>query len=235
MNWFKKRRFRRELRKLIGFRPGNPDLYRQAFTHKSAGSRRGDELLSNERLEYLGDAVLGMVIAAYLYRAYPGKNEGFLSQLRARVVNREFFNNIGREMKLDVWMEQVAPHSADVNISPSILGNAFEALVGAIYLDKGLKTVERFFRNNILGEYLDLDEVTVSDTNYKSRLLEWSQKNNHKVEFRLLETKREGGKLIFKVETLIDDAPAGQGSASQKKKAEQVAALHALKKMGLAE
>ncbi|MGZ5283863.1 MAG: ribonuclease III [Bacteroidia bacterium] len=212
----------------MGFNPSKIALYKEAFTHKSAipnGKKRGE---SNERLEFLGDAVLSLVIGAHLFEKYPENKEGFLSQLRARIVNRDLFNELGQKLNLYEWMQRIAPHTAKLEDSPDLIGNAFEALVGAIFLDKGYKKAEKFFENKILAFHLDVDEVLISDKNYKSRLLEWGQKHNQRVVFQLKEAKKVDKKLEFEVEVYVNDELLGFGTETKKRKAEQMAAREAL-------
>jgi ribonuclease-3 len=227
------RNFKRKLKELIGFRPSNISLYRQAFTHKSSISSKDQKTESNERLEFLGDAVLSLVIGAYLFEKYPDEDEGFLSQIRARVVNRELFNELGGKMKLNQWMQEVSPYKPDLDSSPAILGNTFEALVGAIYLDKGYDTAMRFFEKTVLVYHLNIDDIQANDANYKSRLLEWGQKNMKKIEFNLINSRREGNKLEFEVEVKIDGEVFGTGTEAKKKKAEQIAAKQAMQQLDL--
>ncbi len=176
----------------------------------------------------MGDAVLSLVIGAHLYGKFPDNKEGFLSQLRARIVNRDLFNELGQKLNLYEWMQRVAPHTAKLEDSPDLIGNAFEALVGAIFLDKGYKKAEKFFENKILAFHLDVDEVLTSDKNYKSRLLEWGQKNNQRVVFQLKEAKKVDKKLEFEVEVYVNDELLGFGTETKKRKAEQMAAREAL-------
>ncbi|RYD83597.1 MAG: ribonuclease III [Sphingobacteriales bacterium] len=220
------RKFKTELAELIGFTPSKIALYKEAFTHKSAIIKKRGE--SNERLEFLGDAVLSLVIGAHLYEKFPENKEGFLSQLRARIVNRDLFNELGQKLNLYEWMQRVAPHTAKLEDSPDLIGNAFEALVGAIFLDKGYKKAEKFFENKILAFHLDVDEVLTSDKNYKSRLLEWGQKNNQRVVFQLKEAKKVDKKLEFEVEVYVNEELLGFGTETKKRKAEQMAAREAL-------
>ena len=219
--------------KLIGFTPSKTDLYRQAFTHKSALQGKRDAHLSNERLEFLGDAVLSLVIGEYLFHRHPDFTEGQLSQLRARVVNRELFNSLGQALGISTWMEEIAPYKADLESSPSILGNAFEAVVGAIFLDKGYKRVQQFFEHIILANHLDIEQVHALDPNHKSRLLEWAQKNNHKVHFNLQEVTKDGAKLSFRISVTVNGEQHGEATALKKKKAEQEAARQAVEKLGI--
>ncbi len=220
-------KYRRKLEKLLGFTPDNVRLYRQAFTHKSH-TEHTHHFYSNERLEFLGDAVLSLVIGEYLFRKYPDQNEGFMSQLRAKVVNREFFNNLGYKLGLDLWLLRSASLEKEGDVSPTLVGNVFEALFGAIFLDKGYKMCLRFFERVVLVHHLDLDSLQRSVSNYKSILLEWAQKNGHSVEFRIASTGREGYALIFHIDCMVDGIACGHGSEVKKKKAEQQAAKEAL-------
>jgi ribonuclease-3 len=208
-------------------------LYRQAFTHKSAIPQISSRLRSNERLEFLGDAVLSLVIGAYLFERHPEEDEGYLSQMRSRIVNRELFNELGYKMELQKWMQDVSPNKVEFEESSSMLGNTFEALVGAIYLDKGYEAARRFFEKTVLVYHLDIDDIQGSDHNYKSRLLEWGQKHIKRVEYTLTEVERIGNKLEFAVEVSIEGEPYGKGRAYKKKKAEQQAAKEALEKLGV--
>jgi ribonuclease-3 len=217
----------------VGFTPSKLALYKQAFTHRSATVTGQRRRVSNERLEFLGDAVLSLIIGDYLFKKYPHATEGQLSQVRSRVVNRELFNDIGRRMELDQWLTKTAPHTADPNLSPALMGNAFEALVGAIFLDKGYLRAERFFVKIVLKYHLDFEEAHTEDKNYKSKLLEWAQKEGRKVEFCLKESVRENGQLNFLIEVSVDGDLLGSAKALKKRKAEQLAAQQAVGKLGL--
>ena len=208
-------------------------MYKQAFTHKSAIPQTSSRTESNERLEFLGDAVLSLVIGAYLYTENPDEDEGFLSQMRSRVVNRELFNQLGYKMELQNWMQEVSPNKVEFEESSTMLGNTFEALVGAIFVDKGYETARRFFEKTVLVYHLNIDDIQASDLNYKSRLLEWGQKNLKKVAYNLTHTERVGSKLQFTIEVAIDGQIFGKGVASKKRKAEQHAAKEALEKLGV--
>ena len=216
---------------MIGYNPGNIGLYKQAFTHKSAIPQTSSRIESNERLEFLGDAVLGLVIGAYMFEKHPDEDEGFLSQMRSRIVNRELFNELGYKMELQNWMQEVSPNKVEFEESSSMLGNTFEALVGAIYLDKGYEAAKRFFEKTVLVYHLDIDDIQGADHNYKSRLLEWGQKYTKKIEYTLNGIERKGNKLEFTIDVSIDGELYGKGLAYKKKKAEQMAAKEALVKL----
>jgi ribonuclease III len=219
------------LKEAIGYTPGNIALYKQAFTHKSVIPQISSRIQSNERLEFLGDAVLSLVIGAYLYYKHPDKDEGFLSQMRSRVVNRELFNELGYKMELQNWMQDVSPQKVEFEDSSSMLGNTFEALVGAIFVDKGYEAAKKFFEKTVLVYHLNIEDIQSSDSNFKSRLLEWGQKNLKKVSFTLTQVERKGNKLEFAIEVFIDGEPYGKGIANKKKKAEQQASKEAMEKL----
>ncbi len=153
--------------------------------------------------------------------------------MRAKVVNREFFNRLGYELGLDKLLEENSSHGGPYEIAPSMVGNCFEALFGAIFLDKGYKVANQFFKSVILKKYLDIDKIRDIDTNYKSQLLEWCQRYGKTLEFNLVRTIREGHNLVFVVEAMVDGESKGSGNGLQKKKAEQFAAKVALENLNV--
>ena len=162
------------LKGLIGFYPQNLKLYDLAFMHKSASTVDSQgNFVNNERLEFLGDAVLGSIIADFLYNRFPQEDEGFLTKTRSKLVNRTFLTNLTFEMGLNVFID--AKTTSSIKKS-HIFGDVLEALIGAIYLDKDYQTAKFFVIKKILT-FVDLNEVEQSDSNYKSQLIEWSQKN----------------------------------------------------------
>ncbi len=181
----------------------------------------------------MGDAVLSLIIGDILFEKYPNADEGMLSQMRAKMVNREFFNSLGAQLELESWIRMDYTSGKGIDIVPSMLGNAFEALFGAIFLDQGYKKSRQFFNKKILKPYLNIDEITSSDLNYKSRLLEWGQKNSLSVVFKLRESSLAGNLNVFMIEVLVDGVSKGQGRGTRKKKAEQEAAHQALIALGL--
>jgi len=176
---------------------------------------------------------LSLVIGAYLYEQHPDEDEGFLSQIRSRVVNRELFNELGYKMELEKWMQEVSVNKVEFEDSSSMIGNTFEALVGAIFLDKGYEASKKFFEKTVLVYHLNINDIQSSDSNYKSKLLEWGQKNVKKVVFNMTDVERKGNKLEFAVEVKVDGELFGTGKASKKKKAEQHAAKEAIEKLGI--
>ena len=181
---------------ILGFYPRDIKYYQQALMHKSIG-RRNDKgkPLNNERLEFLGDAILDAAVGDIVYRHYEGKREGFLTNTRSKLVSRETLGKLATEMGLSQLILS-AGHSNSHN--SYVGGNAFEALVGAIYLDRGYDACMWFWENRVLGKYIDLDKVAFKEVNFKSKLLEWSQKNKVRMEYRMLKQKKDdNGCLLY--------------------------------------
>lgn len=210
------------LKNILGFYPGNMALYKQAFRHSSAAQevKKGVKD-SNERLEYLGDAVLGTVIAEHLFRLFPYKDEGFLTKMRSKIVSRSQLNQLSLKLGLNKYIEASLERGSQ---SSSINGDAFEALIGAIYLDKGYATARDFILNRIVKHHLDMDEIENKETDYKSRLIEWAQKEKRELRFNLVGEVGEGNDKQFLVEITIDGESKGRSQHFSKKKAEQFAA-----------
>ncbi len=215
------------IKNLTGFSPLKLKLYEIAFIHKSATTV--DSLgnpVNNERLEYLGDAVLGAIVADYLYNRFPGKDEGFLTQLRSRIVNRSFLTQLTFKMGLNQY---VSSNTSSINETSHIYGDVFEAFIGAIYLDNGYMAAKKFVIKRVLPEYVNIYELEKSNTNYKSQLIEWGQKNRKNVEFSTSSNPDFGiNKPPFISEILIDGKITGRGEGFSKKEAEQNAAQMAL-------
>lgn len=218
------------IKNTTGFSPLKLKLYDLAFIHKSATSV--DYLgnpVNNERLEYLGDAVLGTIVADYLYNRFPGKDEGFLTQLRSRIVNRSFLTQLTFKMGL---YQFVSSNTNTINETSHIYGDVFEAFIGAIYLDNGYRTAKRFVIKKILFEYVNIYELERSDTNYKSQLIEWGQKNKKNVEFNTISNPAPGAnKPPFITEIFVDGEIIGRGEGFSKKEAQQNAAQMSLSKL----
>jgi ribonuclease-3 len=220
------------LKNLIGFYPGKLSFYDIAFTHRSA-SRLDTQgkVVNNERLEYLGDAILGAVIADFLYNRFPQEDEGFLTKMRSKLVNRAILTNLTYEMGLNVFIDSNANNAIDKS---HIYGDVLEALIGAIYLDRGYEASRYFIIKRIIPRYIDLYELEQLDTNFKSKLIEWSQKNKRQVRFETQEEYPNGSKQPKFVATVeIDDKVLGKGTGSSKKEAQQNAARNTLEKMGV--
>ena len=225
------RRLYRSFYDILGFYPRKIELYRQALTHKSMSVKEGSGRLSNnERLEYLGDAILDAVVGDILYNHFQGKREGFLTSVRSRVVQRETLGYLADEMGLTDLIRSNLMGRTHNNY---MAGNAFEALVGAVYLDRGYEYCKWFVRNRILGKYINLDRIAYKESNFKSRLLEWCQKYHVNAEFELLEESKEEGTMspLFLTRVLISGMECGRGIGYSKKESHQQSAKEALTKL----
>jgi len=207
----------------------NVGLYQLALRHTSASKATAIEGFreSNERLEYLGDAVLGMVIAEYLFKRYPYKDEGFLTEIRSRIVNRETLNGISRKIGLDRLIEFDGSRTRSLPARTSMYGDALEALVGAVYLDKGFPFTRRFILKKLLSHY-DIDLVVQNNANFKSRLIEWAQREGKEIRFEIISEKGNSHYREFIAQVIVNEEPFATGSGYSKKKAEQSAAEKAL-------
>lgn len=228
----KDREFRSALYDIMGFCPHNIDLYRTAFAHKSQEYRSkklGNKPLNNERLEFLGDAVLETVVSHIVYRHFPNKREGFLTNTRSKIVSRESLGKLAKELHIDRLI-QSQTHSRTHN--SYLGGNSFEALMGAIYLDRGFRYAFRFVEQRIIGAVLDLESVASKEVNFKSKLLEWSQKNRIRLEFKdsATDTDKANGPS-FLTTIVIEGLYAGEGMGYSKKESHQTAAKDALTKL----
>lgn len=214
--------FYNELKKLLNFSPKNLSKYRKAFTHRSIQllDLEGNPL-NYERLEFLGDSILGSVIAAYLYKKVPTASEGYLTQMRSKIVSREHLNELGKELNL---IRFVKSNVDQANVGENIHGNIFEALIGAIYLDKGYNICERFIYRNVIVPHVDIEKLEGKITSYKGLIIEWCQKQKKKYKFETYEDT--GNELIkhFSVKVSIDGVQVAKGRATSKKKAEELAA-----------
>ena len=215
------------LRDVIGFYPENLKLYDLAFIHKSASAFDSQgNIVNNERLEYLGDAILGAIIADFLYKRFPNEDEGFLTKTRSKLVNRPFLTKLTYDMGLNLYIDTNTIKSIDKS---HIYGDALEALIGAIYLDKGFLKSKFFVTKRILSQFVNLSEIESNDNNFKSQLIEWSQKNKKEIKFETSEEwsdKTKQPKFFTVIE--IDNKQAGKGTGASKKEAHQNAARHTL-------
>ncbi|NJC27238.1 ribonuclease III [Neolewinella antarctica] len=223
----------RRLRRLLGFTPAYLKVFKLAFQHKSNNQDTdpndpyGGQ--NNERLEFLGDAVLGTIVAEYLYKKYPLGDEGFLTKMRSKIVKRNSLNKIGDNMGLD---ELLSTYN-NVRIAKSMLGNAVESLVGAIYVEQGYKGTTRFVVKEMLRNYVDITHLETFDDNYKSQLLEHCQKNGRRVDYSVVKRFKQDKRDRFKVAVLVDGQKLAVGEDFNKKAAEQIASKRALVDMGL--
>lgn len=209
----------KSLKNILGFYPHNIAVYKLAFSHRSAAEKTEHGIeLSNERLEFLGDAVLGSVVAALLFRRFPYKDEGFLTEMRARIVSREHLKSLA----LKIGLDQYLINNSSPGMYRSMYGDAFEALIGAIYIDKGYDYAKTFIIKRIISIHVDLGEIEKADTNFKSRIINWAQREKKELVFQTID-EGNGGKIIS-VRLLIDGTEISTGSDFVKKKAEQIAA-----------
>ena len=222
-NFGKDKRFYTAVDDMFGFIPHNIELYKLALIHKSASVVLADgQHINNERLEFLGDAVLESVSSDYLFIEFPDKNEGFLTKLRSKMVSRQMLNEVAKRIGLDSY---VITHSSSNLSQKHIYGDAFEAMMGAIYLDQGYDFVNRLLINKIFVEYIKVDQLTQSETDFKSRLIEWCQKNHHTIHFDTVNDKTYSSTHpFFYSKVLIDGIEMGYGAGESKKEAEQRAA-----------
>ena len=221
-NFGRDKAFYRRIDDLLGFIPHNIELYKLALIHKSASLVLGDgRQINNERLEYLGDAVIEAITSDYLYIEFPDRDEGFLTQLRSKIVSRHSLNALARAIGLDAL---VISHSTGSVAQKNIYGDAFESIMGAVYLDQGYDFANRLLINRIFYRHLSLEELTESETDYKSRLIEWCQKNHHTIVFQTSQdhTIAHCG-VLFYAKVLIDGIEVGHGAGDSKKEAEQKA------------
>ena len=227
------REFVRRLRRLLGFTPAYLNVFKLAFQHKSNNAEQKDNDpyggQNNERLEYLGDAVLGTIVAEYLYKKYPLGDEGFLTKMRSKIVKRNSLNKIGDNMGLD---ELLSTYN-NVRIAKSMLGNAVEALVGAVYVEKGYRGTTKFVVQRVLRSHVDIERLETFDDNYKSQLLEHCQKQGMKVDYNVVKRFKQDKRDRFKVAVWVDGQKLAVGEDFNKKSAEQIASRRALVDMGL--
>ena len=216
----------KSLKNLLGFTPGNISLYKQAFLHSSKR-----ETVNNERLEFLGDAVLGAVIAEYVFKLYPYKDEGFLTQLRSKVVNRQSLQQLAVKLGIDQYLKTGIRESEKGK--SSAYGDAFEALIGAVYLDKGFPACKKFIIHRIIKVHVNLEELAVTDTDYKSQLQVYTQKNKLTLEYRLLSEVQKGKDKVYTVQVFINNEPFVVFEHYSKRSAEQRAAQLTLAQLDL--
>lgn len=227
----KDRQFSEAITTLVGSPPFNLDLFKLASLHSSVGkvSKEGFKE-SNERLEFLGDAILSMVIAEYLFKKFPFENEGFLTEIRSRIVKRDTLNKLARKLGIPNLVEL---HDKNQKKGNSIYGNALEAVIGAVYLDRGYAFCKQFILNRIVDQHLNLKNIIHTDSNYKSKIIEWAQKENKEVIFESVSLSDEEAMNKFEVMLSIDGAQVSTGTGSSKKRAEQQAALRACEMLKL--
>jgi ribonuclease-3 len=228
------RNYVKSLKNLLGFVPGNISLYRMAFRHRSiAVANKNGAKNSNERLEFLGDAVLGSVVAEVLFKLYPYREEGFLTEMRSKIVNRANLNQLSKKLGLDELIEfdnRLLTYPAKQG---SLLGDAFEALIGAIYVDKGYNFTRDFLINHIIKPHIDIHKLELTETNFKSKLIEWCQRHGKDVTFELVPNEEGESTKLFTIKISIDGEHFGLGRDYNKKNAEKLAAEKACETLNI--
>ena len=213
--------FFKEIQNIIGFKPENIIFYEKAFTHRSTNKMDGTgNPINYERLEFLGDAMLSAVIAAHLYNEVPTGDEGYLTKMRSKIVSREHLNELGRDLNLIRFVESKVPTQ---HFGENIHGNIFEALVGAIFLDKGYPFCERFIQSSVIVPYVDIAKLEGKVISYKSLLIEWCQKEKKTFFYDVYEDNGSDGSKFFGVKLSIDNKVIAKARATSKKKAEEKA------------
>lgn len=209
------------IRNVFGFFPGNVSLFKLAFLHRSVSIESNGHKLSNERLEYLGDAVLSSIVADFLFKKFPYKDEGFLTEMRSKIVSRDQLNKLSRKLGLEKFIRF---DQDSKNYFRSMEGDAFEAFIGALYLDKGYDFTRKLFINRILSVHFDIDELINVEVNYKSKLIEWSQKERKEVNFHVVTEVGSGSNKQYIVEVLVENHLCATGQDYSIKGAEKIAA-----------
>jgi ribonuclease-3 len=220
--------FATQLQNVLGIKPGNFSLYQTALSHRSV-KEGADE--NNERLEYLGDAVLSAIIADYLFKRYPYKGEGFLTEMRSKMVNRQQLN----EVALKMGLKKITMYNKFDNAlkSSQIFGNTLEAIVGAVYLDKGYRKTQQWVLKRIVIPHLFVEDLEQIDINLKNKLIGWASKNGKNLGFETIHEKLENGRRVFTIAAVLDGEVLSEGRGYNKKDASQIAAQLAIEKLGL--
>ena len=225
--FLKDRELYRSFYRILGFYPRDIRPYKMAMLHRSAGSHEEGRRINNERLEFLGDAVLGAVVGHVVYRHFPKKPEGFLTNTRSNIVRRQSLNQLAKDIGFD---KLIVSNFKQKTHNSNVCGNAFEALVGAIYLDRGYGHCVRFVKNKIMKQLVNIEKVA-NEVNYKSKLLEWGQKNRINVEFIVEEGKENEATPVFKTRVMVGNLECGQGRGYSKKESQQNASKEAWEKL----
>jgi ribonuclease-3 len=225
-----KREFGSRLRKILGFNPGNLRLYEIAFIHRSASYTLPDgKRVNNERLEYLGDAILDAILSDFLFEKFPDASEGFMTKIRSRIVNRDVLNDLAVSMGIN---KILVSHVNSAHPTKNLYGDAFEALIGSVFLDKGFRKTKKLFIKKVLGKYLDMEMIVHTDTDYKSLVFEWVQKNKANLIFTYNEEYDfDTRKSYFSTTLFINKEEYGKGVGASKKEAEQEASSQAWKRI----
>ncbi len=221
--------FKKWVKSTIGFSPKNIVLYKQAFLHSSVINKKGNTSPSNERLEFLGDAILGAVIAEHLFKMYPYKDEGFLTQLRSKIVNGQHLKELAIKFGFNDFLK--ASLSANEKTKSSAYGDAFEAFIGAVYVDSGYEKTKKFILKQIIKSHVDVTELANTNEDYKSQLQIYCQKNKFILEYKLLSETQLGANKIYAIQTIINEQPYVTFENYSKRVAEQKAAQLTLEEL----
>lgn len=221
----KDKKLYRAMKNILGFYPRNIFLYRLAFMHRSVSRVSGGLKSNNERLEYLGDSVISTIVANYLFNRYPNKDEGFLTEMRSKMVSRATLNKVALKMGLHELL------SIDTKSGgyKSVDGNALEALIGAVFLDRGYPFTEKIFIRRIVAVHINMDEIENREWNYKSKIIDWGQKERCKIHFQVLSAIHQKGKRLYRVAAMVNEECWGEGLDQSVKAAEQIASENAYK------
>ena len=212
---------------VFGFTPRHTELYHIALTHRSSSTIQHGHRINNERLEYLGDAVLGAIVAEYLYKKYPTKGEGFLTEMRSKIVSRSNLNKVAKK----IGLSELLSFRGNQSMFKFINGDAFEALIGAIYLERGYEFTKKLFINRIIGVYMDIETMASTDWNFKSKLIDWGQHNHRKVSFEVVNIIDHGYCRQYESRVLIDGEPYESAVNNSIKSSEQLAAEKTYKRL----
>ena len=225
------KKLHQSLRNILGFYPGNIALYKSAFRHSSAASHIKDGVKdSNERLEFLGDSVIGTVVADYLFKKFPFKDEGFLTKMRSKMVSRNQHNTIANKLGLNNFIERDTDRRG---MPSSINGDAYEALIGAIYLDKGFDFAQQFLLTRIINVHIDMEEVETKEVDFKSKFIEWAQKEKKDWTFETAVDGNAAADKLFTIQLIVEEKVMGSAQHFSKKRAEQMAAEAACALIGI--
>lgn len=221
--------FKDWIKTTTGFAPKNLVIYQQAFLHSSVAAKRNNTPISNERLEFLGDAVLGAIIAEHLFKIYPYKDEGFLTQLRSKIVNGQNLKELSIKFGFNAQLK--ANLTKDEKVKSSAYGDAFEAFIGAVYLDLGYDKTRKFVTSKIIKFHVDISELVNTDSDFKSQLQIYCQKNKLNLEYKLLNEEKQGANKIYTIQVFINEKPYTTFENFSKRVAEQKAAQLTLEEL----
>ena len=225
----KDKEFKQKLKNILGFHPTNLALYKQAFRHSSSSSEINEHQQSNERLEFLGDAILGAVVAEYLFKLFPKKDEGFLTQMRSRIVNGQNLFALSKKFGFDTLLNSRLTKKE--RLSSSAYGDAFEAFIGAVFIDKGFEKTKKFILNNIIKVHLDMTELLQNDTDYKSQFQIMMQRQKKQFEYTILKEEHNGREKTYSIQLSIEGVEQAVFEHKSKKVAEQRVAQIVLEKL----